>query len=108
MTRKTADQATGGSDILSLMNAQASPDPDASEIIQEYRREIFLVAAAQVRERVDDAVWQCFWETVIVGRSIEEVAQELQRTRGSVYTARCRIIRHLKQAVERLDDGASR
>lgn len=107
VTRKAADQAVGGSDMLLLINAQAAPEADALKIAQDYRREIFLVAAAQVREQVDDAAWQCFWETVVVGATVDEVAKKLQRTRGSVYTARCRIIQRLKEKVERLDEGAS-
>jgi RNA polymerase sigma-70 factor, ECF subfamily len=107
MTRKTIDQAVGGSDILPLLDAQVAPASDTSEFDWEYRREIFLVAAAKVREQVDTVAWQCFWETVVLGRSIDDVAKQWNRSRGSVYTARSRIMQRLKQKVERLDEGGS-
>lgn len=102
MTRKSADQATGGSD-MDLLNGQLAAEAETSQVDLNYRREIFLGAATQVRQRVDEQTWQCFWDTLILGRSVDEVAQQLNRTRGSVYTARCRIIHRLKQIVERLD-----
>jgi RNA polymerase sigma-70 factor, ECF subfamily len=107
LTRRKADRAIGGDDMQLLMNAQVAPESDAAEIAHEYRREIFLVAAARVREQVDDSAWRCFWETTIAGRSVDEVAKQLNRTRGSVYTARCRIMQRLRQVVERLDEESS-
>ncbi len=101
--RQRRDRGAGGSVAEQLLDTMAATEEVNPVLEAEYRREIFLVAAAQVRKEVGEESWSCFWETTIAQRSIEDIAQQFNRTRGSVYTVRCRIVKRLKQIVERLD-----
>lgn len=42
-------------------------------------------------------IWQMFWETTVMERSPDEVAQEMETTKWAVYKARARVLQKLKQ-----------
>ncbi len=103
MTRRPRDCAAGGSATLDLLNEQIAPECQSEQLELEYRREVFLVAASKIQSEFQPHTWACFWETVVCNRTVDVVAQELGRNRGSVYTARCRVIARLREVVEQLD-----
>lgn len=105
MTRTKADCSAGGTEAWLQLSQIALHDSDATEIDEEYRREIFICAAAQVRQEVGVDTWSGFWETVVLNRPVEEVAKELGRTRGNIYTSRSRVLKRLKEKVEQLDQS---
>lgn len=69
------------------------------------RKQLFLWAAAQVRNRTGEVNWMAFWRTSVDGVSIEKVAMELGVNEGAVYVARCRILKRIRECVvERLSE----
>lgn len=70
---------------------------------QEYQRQRFALAAQKVQQEVSPQTWQAFWRSAILGQEIQQVADDLQCPRGSIYAARSRIIRRLKREVEILE-----
>ena len=107
LTRRVPDQATGGTDMLMLLHEQPLQDDVTETLSLEYRREIFVVAASQIRDAFQPDTWRAFWDTVVLGKSVQEVAKSMDRSSGSVYTARSRVMSRLKQKVLELDDHAS-
>jgi RNA polymerase sigma-70 factor (ECF subfamily) len=69
----------------------------------EYRREIFHWVCQHVQRRVRVDTWTAFWQTSVVGRPVEEVARQLGVAAGFVYVARSRVIRRLRDEVERME-----
>lgn len=84
------------------LSAQTRESPALQEA--EYRHEVFLVAAEQVRHEFSDRVWEAFWQTAVLSLPIDCVCEQLQMSRGSLYTARCRVVQRLREFVERLVD----
>jgi RNA polymerase sigma-70 factor (ECF subfamily) len=70
----------------------------------EYRREVFLYAAARVQQDVQQTTWAAFWRTTIVGEAAQDVAVALGISRGLVYVARSRVIRRLRAEIKRIDE----
>ena len=101
LTRGRPDRGTGDTGLHDLLDSQPVPEGPDSELVRvESRREIFRWAARQIRPEFQPATWDAFWLTAVEGRDIEVAAAELQRSPGSIYAARSRIMRRLKQKVQ--------
>lgn len=108
LTRRPRDRAAGGSSVQDLLLEQ--PDVDAQSVAQievEYRRELYLRAAKMVRGDFEPVTWRAFELTVVEGRTIDEAAEELGKSVGTIYAARSRIMRRLRKAVEELERSES-
>lgn len=90
----------------------ANVEDDASAVELEAELHSALMpeveaAVAEVRGRVDPATWMAFWLTVGEGRKGADVARELAMPIASVYQAKCRVARLLRNQVQRrLDPDA--
>ena len=87
---------------------QPLPDSESDAQIElEYRREIYLRAARIVRGDIEPDTWRAFEITVIENRSIDEAAVELNKLIGTIYAARSRIMRRLRETVQELEKAES-
>lgn len=78
-------------------------DADA-QIEREYQTSLFLAAADEVRESVEEKTWLAFWKTQMEQKPSPVVAMELGLSVGSVYVAKGRVLKRLQQVVQRLED----
>jgi RNA polymerase sigma-70 factor (ECF subfamily) len=67
--------------------------------LKEYRRELFRWAAERVRAQVSERQWMVFWLTSVEDRPAAEVAEEFDMSVGSVYVARSRITKRIRDLV---------
>ena len=108
LTRQPYDQATGGSTANELLLEHPNQNFEFDGTIEtEYRREIYLNAANIVRRDIDPETWRAFEMTVIENWSIDEAAVELGKQVGTIYAARSRTIRRLREAVRDLEKWES-
>jgi RNA polymerase sigma factor (sigma-70 family) len=96
--------AVGGSDLQSMLNMLPDASgPETAEFDQALRRAEFQRAAAQVRTEVQQATWQAFWETSIVGTSPADAAKKLGMSVGAIRVAKCRVLARLQAAVNEME-----
>ncbi|MBX3420940.1 MAG: sigma-70 family RNA polymerase sigma factor [Pirellulaceae bacterium] len=94
-------QATGGSDALAWL--QAVPDLEHDEDSRsQFQAKLIGRVLEMVEEEFEPRTWQAFRMTAIENRSAAEVAQQLSISIASVYQARCRVLRRLKQRLGEL------
>jgi RNA polymerase sigma-70 factor (ECF subfamily) len=74
--------------------APAEP-PEFEE--HEYRQHLVSRALRLMQVEFPPATWRACWETVVQGRPVAEVAAELGITVNSVYLARSRVLRRLRE-----------
>lgn len=98
-------RGVGGSAAQLVFDAAAA-EADDSAADREYRREVLLWAAAQVRDDVQPQTWQAFWLTAVEGRSCSEVAADLGLSIGSVYAARSRLLKRIREQIETLSEAS--
>jgi len=104
LTRGVPDRASGDDDIRWFLEQRPERDgPELDQLKTEFRRETFLRAARQIRDEFTDETWNSFWLTAVQGMEVEAVAREVGRTRGSVYASRSRVMKRLRQKVERCE-----
>ena len=77
--------------------------PNEEQIDTEFRRAVFRKAADDIRNEFEQSTWQAFWKTAVEGFSCEQVAKQLGKSVGAVYTSRSRVIRRLKERVRDYD-----
>ena len=95
---------TVNSEMHDLLTEQPAIAPQVEkEITLEYMREQYLRAAAIVQTDVNAETWRAFQLTVVDGKSCDEAAMLLGKPVGSVYAARSRIMRRLRDQVQRLE-----
>lgn len=100
LMRGKPDRAAGGLEPDSLLEQHPGNDgPDSDLLKLETRREIFRWAARQIRDEFQDATWSAFWKTAIEDRDMNDVARELQKSVGSIYAARSRVMKRLVEKV---------
>src|SRR5262249_14178653 len=64
--RKHQCLGTGDTTAHALLEQQPAPEESAWE--EEYERRVFLWAAEKVRGDVQEATWQAFWQTTVLGK----------------------------------------
>ena len=106
LTRKKY-RPIGSGDTAVIRLLGNHPDRDGepeAEFDTEYRREIFLQAAEQVRQQVRPATWSAFWFTSVDARSTADVAAELNMSPGAVHIARSRVLGRLRDVVRKFGE----
>src|SRR5688572_2868651 len=64
--RKHQSTGSGNSDVMRMLRDAPAADGDETATFDlEFRREVFLWAAAKVRETVTPTTWQAFWQTSV-------------------------------------------
>ena len=98
MTRERRQPgAVGGSDLVALL--QNVEDKPSEFEMQRYQHELIVWAAEQVRVQFLETSWQAFWATVIEQKSVEQVAQDLKVSTGSIYMSRSRIMAKIRKII---------
>ncbi|MEL7497769.1 MAG: RNA polymerase sigma factor [Planctomycetota bacterium] len=106
LTRRPPDQAIGGDTVAyELVNHAAEDSNEASQLDLEYGRQIYLRAAEQVRNSVNESTWQAFELTAVQGISIASAASELGKSVGVIYAARSRVMKQLAAVVSKLEES---
>lgn len=63
----------------------------------DFRREAILFAASRIRCQIEPVTWQAFWLTSVEGLDCNEASKQLGIDIGSVYTARSRVLRRVRE-----------
>jgi RNA polymerase sigma-70 factor (ECF subfamily) len=96
-------EPTLGSSDPSLIDLPAPEDPATFEET-EYRQHLARRALQLMQTEFAATTWKACWEVVVAGRRAAEVAAELGISVDSVYTARSRVLRRLRQELSGLLD----
>ncbi len=101
-------RGTGDSAVHeALAELPGEKNGDSALYEAEYRRQLFVWAAAEVRDEFAPSTWQAFWQTAVDGRETKSVAAELGISAGAVYIARSRVIARLRERIEEFESGAA-
>lgn len=96
--RRAAKQqaAAGGTEAMLAMQRHAEA-VDSTITYANLQSTISHQVLAQVRAEFEPNTWDAFWQTTIEGKSAGEVAQLTGLSRASVYQAKSRVLRNLRQ-----------
>jgi RNA polymerase sigma-70 factor (ECF subfamily) len=97
--RRKATRALPGADGLS----RASDHQPASDLeAAEYQRLLVLRGLDLIRADFGEATWAAFYQVMVEGRPVPEVAAALNISANAVYLARHRVLTRLRQELDGL------
>jgi RNA polymerase sigma-70 factor (ECF subfamily) len=103
LQRQPQDGGAGGTTAQDrLVHMPDDASALTAELATECQRELLLRAAAIVRQEVHPDTWQAFELTAIHGLSCEDAARSINKSVGTVYAARSRIIKRLQMQLKRM------
>jgi RNA polymerase sigma-70 factor (ECF subfamily) len=100
--RRKAAVLRGGNDAG--LEDVAVPDPARAVWETEYRQHVLRQALALIKAEFQEPTWKAFWGLVVEGKPAAVVATELGLTAVAVYSAKARVLRHLRQEFAGLID----
>lgn len=98
--RRLAKRPTARGGTAAQISIAELPEPVSKEAILQAQRKLPRRAMELVRAEFEDRTWSAFWRTVVEGRPTGDVADELDMNVASVYQAKSRILRRLRQETE--------
>jgi RNA polymerase sigma-70 factor (ECF subfamily) len=109
--RRKSEKVFGGTDALKLFHRLASARSAINaEDIQEIMTiddDVLIEALALAQKEFHQVTWQAFWQAVIEGKPTTDVALELGITKNSVYLAKSRIAKRLRELANGLSPKIS-
>jgi len=93
--------AAGGTEAMQAMQRHAEA-VDSTITYANLQSTISHQVLAQARAEFEPSTWDAFWQTTIEGKSAGEVAQLTGLSRASVYQAKSRVLRNLRQRMVEL------
>lgn len=101
--QRRQSQALGSGDTNAQLRLAEQPAPESDgEWEQEYQRQLFRLAAEQVKDNFTSTTWQAFWQTAVEGQPAATVARGLGLSVGAVYVARSRVLARLTERIQEL------
>lgn len=101
--RDLRNRGTGRSTVLEELHQHSADDSDLeSAWKKEEEVVLYRTAAAEVRSSCAASVWTAFEQTAVEGRSTAAVAEELGVSAGVVYASRSRVLKRIRNVIERL------
>lgn len=101
--RKTQKQTPGVGGTEALLMLQQTPE-DLESTISWSNSEPLLIREVlkQVESEFELATWKAFWLTTVESRMSADVAEELTMSIASVYQAKSRVLKRLRQVLSQL------
>ena len=97
--------ASGDTRVAKVLAEHADESQQQSNLFwYDYRRKLLHWAANRVKPDFKEKSWQAFWLTAVEGQKADAVASQLGMSAGSVYAAKFRIVKRIRQLVATLDD----
>ncbi|MEM6470641.1 MAG: sigma-70 family RNA polymerase sigma factor [Planctomycetota bacterium] len=106
LRRKSSQKTIGDVVARDILELQPISDDDSALLKTELRRELFYLAAKEVKRQISPEQWSAFWQTAVERKEVAEVAENLGKTIGSVYAARSRVMKKLRDHVQNLQESS--
>lgn len=96
-------RGNGDTDFQRWLDQQPDPASEQTALFdREEQKQIFRWAANRIRSEFKDTSWQAFWRTAVDGSDVTGVARELGVTAGHVYVSRSRVMKRLREQIQRI------
>jgi RNA polymerase sigma-70 factor (ECF subfamily) len=102
--RRRPDAGSGGSGVASALASLEARDDLAGRLQREFDQELLDLAMARVRLRVEPHTWDAFRLTALEGQSGAAAAAQLGMQVASLFAAKSKVQRMLRDEVRQLQE----
>jgi len=99
-----AVRGSGDSAVHASLQSVASRDDLVARMEQAFDQDLLTLAQERVRARVEPQTWEAFRLTALEGRSGQEAADLLGMRRGTVFQAKSKVQKSLREEIQRLEN----
>lgn len=100
MQKQPASEGGSDANLRLAQIPEVAPDSDSDAGLGAV--ELAHRALQLIKTDFQETTWQAFWRVTIEGQSAAEVAADLGLSVGSVYTAKSRVLAHLRRELDGL------
>ena len=104
---RSQPQAAGGSDaharFAEIPDSEVDDELPEPEPLPEERSALTRRALQLIKTDFHETTWQAFWRVAVEEQKPADVAEDLGISVASVYTAKSRVLAHLRSELEGLD-----
>ena len=106
MAKKNRQPAPRGAQtVVAMLDSRQPPAPEEMDVWErDYRRRLFNWAAEKTQSDFEPVTWKAFWSTAVLGKPGGEVAEDLNLNIGSVYTAKSRVLKRIRERIATVAD----
>lgn len=105
LQQKRRPRPSGGTSHAMAIQETPADDSSENELIEaEWRKRRLEMAIDKVRHEVTSEAWEVFELLVVQELPPADVGRRLGMKPGALYTAKCRILKKLRQAAEEIDE----
>ena len=97
------NRGSGGTVVQEMLASVEAPQTLADHLALEHREQLPADAETLVRQRVKDDTWRAYQLTAVKQIPADEAPAQLETSVAQVYVAKSRVIKMLRQEVERLE-----
>jgi RNA polymerase sigma-70 factor (ECF subfamily) len=101
--KNRAEAAVGGDEAEQILKQMPAPAADADWTANFHAR-VLHVALERIRPNFEPATWQAFERVWLENRPAPETARELNLPVATVYVAKSRVLKHLREEILALAD----
>jgi RNA polymerase sigma-70 factor (ECF subfamily) len=101
--RVEAVEGCGDDLIKRLLGGVEAPRDLAQQLEEQFDLDLLEMARSRARQRVKPTTWKLFVEAAVEGMPAAEVAQKNQVTVDQVYVIKRRVLKMLREEVQRLE-----
>jgi RNA polymerase sigma-70 factor (ECF subfamily) len=105
--KQRAIVASGDSDVRQALESVEARDDLLARLEAAFDQELLGFATENVKSRVEPHTWEAFRLTAIEGKTGLEVAESLGMQIGTVFKARSKVQKMLREEIERLESEMS-
>jgi RNA polymerase sigma-70 factor, ECF subfamily len=96
IARRTRERGAASLDVIPV--SWTAPEDD-EQVEKESVIGLYTRALDLVREQFEEKTWKAFWNVTVEDRDPGDVAKDLHMSRSSVYVAKSRVLRRLREVM---------
>jgi RNA polymerase sigma factor (sigma-70 family) len=105
--KRPGARGAGNDEVIDLLDVVEAREDLHERLADAFDREVLETAIERIRERVEERTWEAFRLTAMEGLSGAEVAERVSMGVATVFKAKSKVQRMLREEIRRIEQDMS-